>query len=148
MVAYGAYLLVLRVVYGVRRRPRTPWSQVWFGRTLALWLQAFREVTVAQRDRRWARREVRDLHRRLRVGLARAGTVPYHITTPHVRYDCGPVWGTVRLRCVYERVEYGQPCVGGVNGLRSTRHLGYEVVDHSGRHVYPAATLEPDRGIW
>ena len=148
VVAYGAYLLVLRVVYGVRRRPRTPWSQVWFGRTLALWLLAFREVAVAQRNRRWARIEVRNLHRRRRIGLARARTVPYQITTPQVRWDCGPLWGTVRLRNVYERVEYGHPFAGGVNGFRSTRHLGYEVRDHSGRHGYPAVTRGPDRWMW
>ena len=84
VVAYGAYLLVLRVVYGVRRRSRTPWSQVWFGRTLALWLEAFRVVTVEQQDRRRARRQVRDPCRQHRI-------VPWQITSSTSRWDCGPV---------------------------------------------------------
>ena len=96
VVDYGAYLLVLRVVYGVRRRPRTPWSQVWFGRTLALWLQAFRVVTVEQRHCRRLRWDVRDAHRRRRIALARTRALgPWqYITRPHP-FDCGPVWGTV-----------------------------------------------------
>ena len=28
LIAYGAYLLALRTVYGLRRRPRTPWHPV------------------------------------------------------------------------------------------------------------------------
>ena len=121
---------------------------MWFGRTLGLWLLAFREVVVAQRNHRRARIEVRNLHRRRLIGLASARTVPYQITMPQVRWDCGPVWGTVRLRYVYERVEYGHPFAGGVMDFRSTRHLGYEVRIHSGGHGYPAATCQPDRGIW
>ena len=148
VVAYGAYLLVLRVVYGVRRRPRTPWSQVWFGRTLALWLQAFRVVTVEQRHRRRLRRECRDAHRRRRIALAMTRTVPWQYTSRASQFDCGPVWGTVRLRYVYERVEYGVGTVLGVSAWRETRHLGYEVVDHSGRHGNPAVRRERGRGVW
>ena len=32
--------------------------------------------------------------------------------------------------------------------MRDTRHLGYEVVDHSGRHGNPATKPERGRGVW
>ena len=150
VVAYGAYLSVLGVVYIVRRRPITPWSQVWFGRTLAMWMVAFREVAWAQRDRRRARIAVRDQHRLRRLELAVSRTVPYRIRTQPEQWDAGPVWGVVRLRRVFERVESSHPFGGdgGVLGVRSTRHVGYEVRGHSGRHGYPAAMSDPDRGTW
>ena len=138
VVAYGAYLLVLRVVYGIRRHPRTPWSQEWCRETLAMWLVVFREVAVAQRARRRARLAVRDQARLWRVSRA----VPYRIHTPPEQWDAGPDWGFVPHRRIYEWVEFGHPFGGdgGMLGVRSTRHLGFEVRDRSGRHGYPTAS--------
>ena len=39
-------------------------------------------------------------------------------------------------------------CNKGVSALRETRHLGYKVVDHSGRHGNPATKPERGRGVW
>ena len=74
--------------------------------------------------------------------------MPWQYTSRASRFDCGPVWGTVRLRYVYERVEYGVGTVLRVSALRETRHLGYKVVGHSGRHGYPAVGRERGRGVW
>ena len=141
VVAYGAYLLVLRVVYGIRRHPRTPWSQVWCRETLAMWLVVFRDGAVAQRARRHARLTVRDQARLRRVQLAVNRTVPYLYRTPPEPWDAGPAWGVVFVRCLYERVEF-RPEVGaeGVLGICSTRHLGFEVRDTSGREGHPTAS--------
>ena len=35
----------------------------------------------------------------------------------------------------------------GVGAYRSTRHLGFEVADPSGRHGWPAIVQEPGHGI-
>ena len=48
---------------------------------------------------------------------------------------------------MYVREEYGAGPVRGVGAYRSTRHLGFEVVDPSGRHRWPAIVQEPGRGI-
>ena len=92
---------------------------------------------------------VRDLHRGRRIALARERALgPWQWTTrPHPFY-CGPVWGTVRVRQVYERVEYGEGPVQGVGAFRRTTHLGYEVVDLSGRHGWPEVVEVRGRGIF
>ena len=72
LIAYGAYLLALRTVYGLRRQPRTPWRPVSCSRTLHMWINMWRLVTKAQRQRRVLRLVVRDLHRGRRIALARA----------------------------------------------------------------------------
>ena len=72
LIAYGAYLLALRTVYGLRRQPRTPRHPVSCSRTLTMWTNMFRLVTHAQRKRRVLRIVFRDLHRGRRIALARA----------------------------------------------------------------------------
>ena len=52
LIAYGSYLLALRTVHGLRRRPRTPWHPVAYFRTRALRTKMFRLVTHAQKERR------------------------------------------------------------------------------------------------
>ena len=63
VIAYGAYLLALRGVYGIRRQPRTPWRSVSCPGTLHMWIDMWRIVTKAQRGRRIDRLVARDLHR-------------------------------------------------------------------------------------
>ena len=105
-------------------------------------------VTKAQRGRRIDRLVVSDLHRNRRIVLARARALRLRQwTTGAHPFYCGPVWGTVRVRHVYVREEYGEGPVRGVGAYRSTRHLGFEVVDPSGRHGWPAIVQEPGRGI-
>ena len=149
LIAYGAYLLALRTVYGLRRRPRTPWHPVAYFRTRDLWTRTFRLVTHAQRERRGSRLRVRDMHMRRRIALARERALgPWQWTTRPRPFYCGPVWGTVRVRDVYERVEYGEGTVLGVGAFRRTTHLGYEVVDLSGRHGWPEVVEVRGRGIF
>ena len=148
LIAYGAYLLALRTVYGIRRQPRTPWRSVSCARTLHMWIHMWRVVTMASRDRRINRLVIRDLHRNRRIDLARARALgPRQWATTALPFYCGPVWGTVELRYVYVREEYGRGTVRGVGAYRSTRHLGYEVADPSGRHGWPAIVAEPGRGL-
>ena len=148
LIAYGAYLLALRTVYGIRRQPRTPWQSVSCARTLHVWIDMWRIVTKAQTGRRQVRLVVRDLHRNRRIALARARALgPRQWTTGDRPFYCGPVWGTVRVRNVYVREEYGEGPVQGVGAYRSTRHLGFEVADPSGRHGWPAIVQEPGNGI-
>ena len=47
VIAYGANLLALRTVYGIRRQPRTPWRSVSCARTLHMWIDMWRVVTIA-----------------------------------------------------------------------------------------------------
>ena len=102
VIAYGAYLLALRTVYGLRRQPRTPWRTVSCSRTLHMWINMWRLVTKAQRGRRIDRLVVRDLHRNRRIALARARALgPRQWTTGSHPFYCGPVWGTVQVRYVY-----------------------------------------------
>ena len=93
VVTYGAYLLVHRVVYGVRRRPRSPWSAVWSRVTAAMWLDVFREVTVAQRAFRLARLAARDHTRGQRMLLSFERCVPHLVRTRSEPWDAGPDWG-------------------------------------------------------
>ena len=111
-------------------------------------MQAFRVVTVESRYRRRLRQQCRDAHRRRRIALAMTRTVPWQYTSSARQFDCGPVWGTVRLRYVYKRVEFGVGTVVGVSAWRETTYLGYEVVDHSGRHGNPAVREVRGRGVW
>ena len=53
--------------------------------------------------------------------------------------DCCPAMGG--------RVEYGEGPVQGVGAFRRTTHLGWEVVDRSGRHGWPEVVQVPGRGI-
>ena len=106
LIAYGAYLLALRTVYGIRRQPRTPWRSVSCARTLHMWIDMWRVVTMASRDRRINRLVIRDLHRNRRIDLARARALgPRQWATTALPFYCGPVWGTVELRYVYVREE-------------------------------------------
>ena len=52
----------------------------------------------------------------------------------------------MELRFVYVREEYGVGQVSGVGRYRSTRHLGFEVADPSGRHGWPAIVRWPGKG--
>ena len=109
LIAYGAYLLALRTVYGLPRQPRTPWRPVLCSRTLHVWINMWRLVTKAQRQRRILRLVTRNLHRDRRIALARARALgPRQWTTGTHPFYCGPVGGTVPLRYVYVREEYGK----------------------------------------
>ena len=122
VIAYGAYLLALRAVYGIRRQPRTPWRSVSFARTLHMWIDMWREVTMASRGRRIHRLVRRNIARDIRIELARARALgPREWTTTALPFYCGPVWGTVELRYVYVREEYGVGPVSGVGAYRSMR---------------------------
>ena len=113
-----------------------------------MWINMRRLVTKAQRQRRVLRVVVRDLHRGRRIALARARALgPRQWTTGTNPFYCGPVWGTVQVRYVYRRKEYGEGPVQGVGAYRSTTHLGWEVVDPSGRHGWPEVVQVAGRGI-
>ena len=93
--AGGNWGRVVGIVYSVRRRPRSPWSAVWSRVTAAMWLDVFREVTVAQRERRLARLAARDLARRQRMLLSFERCVPHLVRTGPEPWDAGPDWGVV-----------------------------------------------------
>ena len=147
VIAYGAYLLALRTVYGIRRQPRTPWREVSCAKTLHMWINMWRGVTMATRGRRIDRLVRRNIARDIRIELARARALkPREWMTTPLPFYCGPVWGTVELRWVYVREENGVGPVSGVGRYRSTRHIGFEVADPSGRHGWPAIVRWPGKG--
>ena len=74
LIAYGAYLLVLRTVYGLRSQPPTPWRTVSCSRTLHVWIDMWRLVTKAPRGRRIDSRDV-SLRVILRVSRKFTGNV-------------------------------------------------------------------------
>ena len=150
VIAYGAYLLALRTGYGIRRQPRTPWREVSCAKTLHMWLDMWRRVVMATRGRRIDRLVRRNIARDVRIELARARALaPREMMTTPQPFYCGPVWGTVELRWVYIREENGVGPVSGVGRYRSTRHIGFEVADPSGRHGWPAiARFHLYNGVW
>ena len=93
--AGGNWGRVVGIVYSVRRRPRSPWSAVWSRVTAAMWLDVFREVTVAQRARRLARLAPGDHARQQRMLLAFERCVPHLVPTVPEPWDAGPDWGVV-----------------------------------------------------
>ena len=104
-----------------------------------MWIDMWMEVVVASRGRRIHRLVCRNLARDRRIELARARALgPRELLTTPLPFYCGQVWGTVELRWVYVREENGVGPVSGVGRYRSTRHIGFEVADPSGRHWWPA----------
>ena len=148
VIAYGAYLLALRTGYGIRRQPRTPWREVSCAKTLHMWIDMWRKVTMATRRRRIGRLVRPNIARDIRIELARARALkPREWMTTPLPFYCGPVWGTVELRWVYVSEENGVGPVSGVGRYRSTKHIGFEVADPSGRHGWPAIVRWPGHGI-
>ena len=82
------------------------------------------------------------------IALARARALgPRQWTTGTHPFYCGPVWGTVQVRYVYRREEYGEGPVQGVGAFKGTTNLGWEVVDPSGRDGWPVIVQVAGQGI-